>query len=104
MNQQFTKLTNVNERKEVEEHSNIRNHPQYQYHLSNQGEQDKGRAHIIRYRHKIVCVREKLRISQKETDPYKSFPISLDGNIMANSKHSIDPYKSTICSFLNNHI
>jgi hypothetical protein len=58
MKQQFTELTNVNERKEVEEHSNIRNHPQYQYHLLNHGEQEKGWAHIIRYRHKIESVCE----------------------------------------------
>jgi hypothetical protein len=60
------------------------------------------RAHIIRSRYTVET--EKLRISEKDTDLYKNFPISLDGDVMTNSQQPIDPYKSMICSFFNNRI
>jgi hypothetical protein len=69
----------------------------------NQGEQEKGRAYIVR---KKIYNREcdKLRSSKKERDLYKNFPISLDGDVMTDSQQPIDPYKSIICSLFNNCI
>jgi hypothetical protein len=42
--------------------------------------------------------------SEKERYLYKNFSVSLDGNIMANSQHPVDPYNSMICSFFKDYV